>query len=63
MFDDIADGEGLVHGVGAGGSDGHVHGALPVLFHVLGGLLRFGGGTGRVLIFSVSILILPDFFN
>lgn len=29
MIDNIADGEGLVHGVGAGGSGGHVHGALP----------------------------------
>lgn len=44
MIDNIADGEGLVHGVGAGGSGGHVHGALPILLHVLSGLLRFGGG-------------------
>ena len=47
MIDNIADGEGLVHGVGAGGSGGHVHGALPILLHVLSGLLRFGGGPGH----------------
>lgn len=47
MIDNIADGEGLVHGVGAGGGGGHVHGALPILLHVLSGLLRFGGGPGH----------------
>lgn len=47
MIDDVTDGEGFVHGVGTGGGGGLVHGALPVLLHILGGFLRLGRRAGQ----------------